>query len=68
MTKPAEPRGQRLANPNDPATKRALAITCPNCGARPGQRCKALHHRIVHYARVEFRPNPPGSKTGTERP
>lgn len=46
----------KLADPENRHVKRALRIKCPSCGAMPGQRCKALYYRIVHFARVEMKP------------
>lgn len=45
----------KLANPNNAAVRKALRITCPSCGAEPGDRCRKIGKRIVHYARVELR-------------
>ena len=48
----------KLADPQHPAVRAALAKPCPACDAEPRQRCKRLHYRIVHYARCDFRPDP----------
>lgn len=45
----------KLADPANPSVRVALRKTCPRCDAEPGRRCRGLHYRIVHYARVEFR-------------
>jgi hypothetical protein len=45
----------KLADPDHHAVKAALRITCPSCGAHPGQHCRGLHRRIVHYARCTMK-------------
>lgn len=57
------PNGRRLANPNDPAVRRALTRKCPDCNAEPDQWCvgiaensRAKGRRItrLHFARAKF--------------
>lgn len=48
-------KGLATADRQHPATAAALRVECPRCGAVPGQRCKALHLRIVHYARCTWK-------------
>lgn len=58
-------KGQRLANPRDPATRLALTRACPNCNAEPEQWCSRTRKRgcgrhlsRIHFARCQFRDAP----------
>lgn len=51
----------KLANPTSPQVRDALRRPCPytkDCGAQPGEHCRGLGRRLVHYARCSWKTEP----------
>lgn len=55
-----------MSRPPTPVAAAARRVTCPTCGATPGERCRTVRGRTTVEGRGTVRHYPPGKPAGTE--